>query len=152
MWIFWVLLVLWVFWFPSSIKISFTCDLSLDSVVTKCTCTNMMFRKHGFNYEQQINSLSQMQVCNVLIFYTGITTSSKAQTLRWFPSVLVRVLDQNWWDEYLWRGLLEWLIGCGPANPTKAVYQWKEQESNSCSVHQAECLSWLSIRSGMPKK
>lgn len=36
--------------------------------------------------------------------------------------------------------LLEWLIVCGPAAPTMAVYQQKVQKSSSCSIHDTRCL------------
>lgn len=38
---------------------------------------------------------------------------------------------------YLWKGgLLGWSIGFGLASPIIAVYQWKVQESRTCSVHE----------------
>lgn len=37
--------------------------------------------------------------------------------------------------------LLEWLISYGMTIPVIALAQWKVQEFNSCSVHEAECLS-----------
>jgi hypothetical protein len=33
-----------------------------------------------------------------------------------------------------------------------AVYQWKVQESASCSVYEAGCLNWSSVYSGITKK
>lgn len=43
------------------------------------------------------------------------------------------------------ENLLEWLTDYGPASPTMAVYQWKVQESSSCSVHKAGCLGWSAV-------
>jgi hypothetical protein len=36
--------------------------------------------------------------------------------------------------------LLEWLTGCGPANPEMAASNLKVQESSIYSVHKAESL------------
>lgn len=39
--------------------------------------------------------------------------------------------------------VLEWFTGCGPTDPTMAAYEWKVQESSSCSVPEVGCLSWF---------
>ena len=40
---------------------------------------------------------------------------------------------------------------CCPASSTMTVYQGKVQESSSCSVHDAGCLSWSSVDAGILK-
>lgn len=49
------------------------------------------------------------------------------------------------------QGLLEWLMGCGPAGPIMTVYQWKVQESSSSSVCKAGCFHWSSVHTGIPE-
>ena len=52
-------------------------------------------------------------------------------------------------DRQTGKWSIDWLIGrltdCDPTSPTMAVYQQKVQESSSCSVHEAGCLSWSSV-------
>lgn len=53
---------------------------------------------------------------------------------------------------YIYKGdLLEWLTGCGPANPIMAAYQQKGQEPSSYSVQETGCISWSLICAGIPK-
>lgn len=48
--------------------------------------------------------------------------------------------------------LLEWLTSCGPAIPTMVVYQWKVQQSSSCSLREAGCLGCSLVYARIPKK
>ena len=43
--------------------------------------------------------------------------------------------------------LLEWLTDCCPVKQTMAGY-----ESKSSSIHKADCASWSSVDTGIPKK
>ena len=46
---------------------------------------------------------------------------------------------------HIYGFFLKWLTGYDLTIATKAVSQWKVQESSSCSVHKAEYLSWASV-------
>ena len=53
------------------------------------------------------------------------------------------------------RGLLEWLTDYGSASPTMNngfLPTGSPQKSSSCSVYEAECLSWSLVYSGILKK
>lgn len=50
---------------------------------------------------------------------------------------------------YVCMYLLEWLTAYGLTIPTMATSEWKFQESSTCLVHDAGCLSWTSAYTGM---